>query len=92
MAATVLSSGTPSSGKPSRNIGVISAAPLIPLNVAVAAMTMHAGSMNQYTVQSMGLYLRDGQKAYTPWPVNGAAVGLARAAISRCLTLPRWQG
>jgi hypothetical protein len=31
----------------------MSAAPLMPLKVAVAAITMHAGNMNQYTSQSM---------------------------------------
>jgi hypothetical protein len=47
IAATVLRRGTPMSGNPIRKNGVISAAPLIPLNVAVAAITMHAGNMNQ---------------------------------------------
>jgi len=36
-----------------RKNGVISAAPLMPLNVAVAAITMHPGNMNQYTSQYM---------------------------------------
>jgi hypothetical protein len=35
------------SGNPMRKNGVMSAAPLMPLNVAVAAITMHAGNMNQ---------------------------------------------
>jgi hypothetical protein len=46
IAATVLSRGTPS-GKPTRKNGVMSAAPLMPLNVAVAAIMIHAGNMNQ---------------------------------------------
>jgi hypothetical protein len=46
-AATVVRVGTPSSGKPMRKTGIIIAAPLIPLNMAAAAMTMQTGSMNQ---------------------------------------------
>ncbi len=38
---------------PMRKKGVMSAAPLMPLNVAVAAITMHAGNMNQYTIRHM---------------------------------------
>jgi hypothetical protein len=37
-----------------RKNGVMSAAPLMPLKVAVAEITMHAGNMNQYTSQSIG--------------------------------------
>jgi hypothetical protein len=47
MAETVLSRGTPRSGKPIKNSGVSSAAPLMPLKVATPAMATQAGSMNQ---------------------------------------------
>jgi hypothetical protein len=47
IAATVVSLGTPSSGKPIRNTGVSMAAPLMPLNIATLATTTHTGSMNQ---------------------------------------------
>jgi hypothetical protein len=47
IAATVVSWGASSSGKPMRNSGISSAAPLIPLNMATLAITTHAGSMNQ---------------------------------------------
>ena len=46
-AATVLSAGAPSSGKPIRNTGMSIAAPLIPLNIAADATAMQTGSMNQ---------------------------------------------
>jgi hypothetical protein len=47
MAASVVSRGTPNRGKPMRNVGVSSAAPLMPLNIATEATTMQTGSMNQ---------------------------------------------
>jgi len=53
IAASVVSRGTPNSGNPIRKVGVSSAAPLIPLNIATDATTMQTGSMNQYTVQSI---------------------------------------
>jgi hypothetical protein len=39
--------GTPITGKPRTKKGVRSAAPEIPLNMAVVATTMQTGSMNQ---------------------------------------------
>ncbi len=47
MASTVVSRGTSNSGKPISNVGVSSAAPLMPLNIATAAITTQAGNMNQ---------------------------------------------
>jgi hypothetical protein len=47
MAATVVSRGTPNRGNPMRKVGVKSAAPLMPLNIATLAMTIQTGSMNQ---------------------------------------------
>lgn len=46
-AATVVSVGTPSSGKPMRRTGMSMAAPLMPLNIAADAIAMQTGSMNQ---------------------------------------------
>ncbi len=47
MAATVPSRGTVKRGNPIRKVGVSRAAPLIPENVAAAAIMMQAGNMNQ---------------------------------------------
>lgn len=46
IASTVVSLGTPSSGKPIRH-RVSMAAPLMPLNIATLATSTHTGSMNQ---------------------------------------------
>lgn len=47
MDCTVLKVGTPNQGNTRMNIDVMSAAPLMPLNVAVAAITTQAGNMNR---------------------------------------------
>jgi hypothetical protein len=47
IASTVVSLGTPSSGKPIRKTGVSMAAPLMPVNIATLATTTQTGSMNQ---------------------------------------------
>lgn len=47
IAATGDSRGAWSSGKPMRKTGTSIAAPLMPVNIAMAATVMHTGSMNQ---------------------------------------------